>query len=87
MLRLILLLFQLYFLIVLFDFSVVSLLSLVISGFNCNLLSVGDFDVGILMSDLKTLIVLFQSLVDLLNHGDKVFELDVLFIDVLLLFL
>ena len=87
MLRLILLLFQLYFLIVLFDFSVVSLLSLVISGFNCNLLSVGDFDVGILMSDLKTLIVLFQSLVDLLDHGDKVLELDVLFIDVLLLFL
>ena len=87
MLRLILLLFQLYFLIVLFDFSVVSLLSLVISGFNCNLLSVGDFDVGILMSDLKTLIVLFQSLVDLLDHGDKVLELDILFIDVLLLFL
>ena len=87
MLRLILLLFQLYFLIVLFDFSVVSLLSLVISGFNCNLLSVGDFDVGILMSDLQTLIVLFQSLVDLLDHGDKVLELDILFIDVLLLFL
>ena len=75
------------FLIVLFDFGVVSLLSLVESGLARDLLSIDDGDVGFCMPDLQTLVVLLQSLVDLLDHRDKVLELDVLFVDMLLLFL
>ena len=73
------------FLIILFDFSVVSLLSLVESGLAGDLLSVDDRDVGLGMPDLETLVVLLQSLVDLLDHGDEVLKLDVLFVDVLLI--
>ena len=75
------------FLIILFDFSVVSLLSLVESGLARNLLSVDDSDVSLRVPDLETLVVLLQSLVDLLDHRDKVLELDVLFVDVLLIFI
>ena len=71
----------------LFDFAFSSFRSLNLPGAHCYRVRFYNVDICIVDSYTEAIIVLFKALVDLLDHRDKVLELDILLIYVLLLFL